>query len=121
MATETDDSWRRLDQAGIDAAYDNTTAVKDSSAWLETWRRRSALTRSAHPAARLDVAYGDGPRRAFDLFPARDGAPLFVFVHGGYWLRNDRSMFSFTADGLLALGVSVAVIGYPLTPTIRQP
>ena len=117
MVTGSDD-WRDFDQPTLDAAYDNTAAVADSAAWLDTWRRRSAASRAA-ASAQLDIPYGDGPRRAFDLFPTGAGAPVFAFIHGGYWLRNDRSMFGFTADGLQTLGVATAVIGYPLTPEAR--
>lgn len=114
----TGTGWRSLDQATLDAAYDNTAAVADSARWLDVWRARSAETRR-RAGARPDIPYGEGPRRAWDFFPAGDGAPVFVFVHGGYWLRNDRSMFSFVADGLAPLGVAAAVIGYPLTPEAR--
>lgn len=113
-----EESWRTLDRPALDAAYDNTAAVADSAAWREAWGRRSAATRNK-PGVRLDIPYGDGPRRAWDFFPAGDGAPVFLFIHGGYWLRNDRAMFSFVADGLAARGIASAVIGYPLTPEVR--
>jgi arylformamidase len=113
-----DEAWRALDREALDAAYNNSAAVADSAQWLDRWRTRSAATRG-RPGVRPDIPYGDGPRRAWDFFPAGDGAPVFVFIHGGYWLRNDRSMFSFVADGLATLGVASAVIGYPLTPEVR--
>src|SRR6516165_9230176 len=49
--------------------------------------------------------------------PAR--APLFVFIHGGYWQRNDKDMFAFLADGPRAHGIDVAVVGYTLAPEAR--
>ena len=44
------------------------------------------------------------------------GQPLFVFIHGGYWQRNDKETFSFVAEGPGAIGINVAVPGYTLAP-----
>src|SRR4051812_21793923 len=67
------------------------------------------------------IAYGDSPRQAIDFFPAPspvDRAPLFVFVHGGYWRALERSTFSFLAETWLARGVHVALPGYDLAPAV---
>jgi len=67
------------------------------------------------------IAYGDSPRQAIDFFPApspADRAPLFVFVHGGYWRALERSTFSFLAEAWLARGVHVALPGYDLAPAV---
>ncbi|MCA0450574.1 MAG: alpha/beta hydrolase, partial [Proteobacteria bacterium] len=42
--------------------------------------------------------------------------PLFVFIHGGYWQRNEKAMFTAVAEGPLAHGFDVALIGYTLAP-----
>ena len=42
--------------------------------------------------AKLDLLYGDGERNRFDLFlPEQTPKGLVVFVHGGYWVRFDKS------------------------------
>jgi len=70
--------------------------------------------------ARLDVAYGTSARARLDYLPAgTQGAPLFVFIHGGYWQRNDKESFTFVARGPLAHGVDVAILGYTLAPVAR--
>jgi arylformamidase len=72
------------------------------------------------PGARLDLPYGAAPRASLDYLPAGGpGAPLFVFLHGGYWQRNSKEMFAFVADGPHAHGVDVAVVGYTLAPEAR--
>ena len=69
---------------------------------------------------RLDVPYASGERTRLDYFPGgKCGAPLFVFIHGGYWQRNDKEIFSFVAEGPHAHGIDVAVIGYTLAPAAR--
>lgn len=108
--------YRGMDRAALDAAYNNSAAVADSSQWLADWRARSSVSR-ALPDAQFDVPYGDRERTRFDYFPCgASGAPLFVFIHGGYWQRNAKELFSFVSDGPRARGVDVAVVGYTLAP-----
>ncbi|MDX1484804.1 MAG: alpha/beta hydrolase [Alphaproteobacteria bacterium] len=62
----------------------------------------------------LDLAYGPHPRERLDYFPvADDFAPLFLFIHGGYWKSRDKSMFSYLAPAFLDAGINFAAIGYP--------
>jgi arylformamidase len=111
--------YRGMDRATLDAAYNNSAAVTDSPQWLERWRERSAIVRAASQA-RLDIPYGSRPRARLDYFPAgRAHAPLLVFIHGGYWQRNDKEMFAFVADGPREHGIDVAVVGYTLAPQAR--
>jgi arylformamidase len=111
--------YRGMNRAALDAAYNNSAAVADSDRWLERWRRRSDEVRGI-PGARLDVAYGPKERTRLDYFPAGPpGAPLFVFLHGGYWQRNAKEMFAFVAEGPRQRGIDVAVVGYTLAPAAR--
>lgn len=108
-------TYRGMARPEIDAAYNNSAAVKESPRHLADWERRSAIVR-ARPDARLDLAYGPAVNNRIDYFPAKAGAPLFVFVHGGYWFRNRKEIFAFAAEGPLAHGISVATVGYTLAP-----
>ena len=112
--------YRGMDRPALDAAYNNSAAVADSPQWLERWRERSAAIRAETPARRLDIPYGARPRARLDYFPSgAANAPLFVFIHGGYWQRNDKEMFAFVADGPRPHGIDVAVVGYTLAPDAR--
>ncbi|MGO4392364.1 alpha/beta hydrolase [Variovorax sp. M-6] len=51
--------------------------------------------------------------------PATAAAPLFVFIHGGYWRALDRGIFTFLAAPWLELGIHAAFIGYDLAPALR--
>ena len=44
---------------------------------------------------------------------------LLVFVHGGYWLRFDREMWSHLAAGAVARGWACAMPSYTLAPEAR--
>ncbi len=114
--------YRGMNQAALDAAYNNSVAVADSPQWLARWRERSAELRSkkATRPRLLDIPYGERPRARLDYFPASEPrAPLFVFIHGGYWQRNDKDMFAFVSNGPRAHGIDVAVVGYTLAPDAR--
>ena len=64
--------------------------------------------------------YGHGTREVLDLFMP-EGAPkgLVVFVHGGYWMKFDRSYWSHLAAGAQAQGWAVAMPSYDLCPRVR--
>jgi len=111
--------YRRMDRAALDAAYDNTAAVADSQQYRARWWDESAAIR-AEPRSRLDLRYGTRPRATLDYFPTKENAPLFVFIHGGYWQRNEKERFSFVSRGPRAHGLNVAVPGYTLGPEARM-
>lgn len=108
--------WRGMTRAELDAAYNNGAAVKNSAEKVAEWTERSARLRRDRPGL-LDIPYGPKPRNRIDLFRSgRQGAPLFAFIHGGYWQRNSKEVFSCIAEGPLAHGFDVALIGYTLAP-----
>jgi arylformamidase len=111
--------FRGMNQEQLDAAYNNLAAVPGSAGIISGWAAPSEKIRK-QPGARLDIAYGAAPRARLDYFPCgAPDAPLFVFIHGGYWLRNHKDMFAFAAEGPLAAGFDVAMAGYTLAPEAR--
>jgi arylformamidase len=111
--------YRGMDRAALDAAYDNTGAVADSADYRTRWWEASAAIR-AEPQSRLDLRYGARPRAMLDYIPSgARNAPLFVFIHGGYWQRNEKERFTFLAAGPRAHGIDVALPGYTLAPEAR--
>jgi arylformamidase len=111
--------YRGMDRAALDAAYNNSLAVADSAELMARGRERSAEVR-AGPRAHLDVPYGSRPRERLDYFSSgTTKPPLLVFIHGGYWQRNDKDMFAFIADGPRPHGIDVALVGYTLAPDVR--
>ena len=104
-----------MDQAALDAGYNNTLAVSDSTALLQDFDERSAAMRAAH-GEHLDLRYGPAPRSRIDYFAADKPGPLLIFIHGGYWQIRAKETFSFLAAGPLAHGIHVAMIGYTLAP-----
>lgn len=102
-------------------AYEIRGHIENAQGYFDAWARDADALRSAlGDAARLDLPYGDGPRRRFDLFfPEAHSRGLCVFVHGGYWLAFDKSHSSHLARGALEAGWAVAVPSYTLAPEAR--
>jgi arylformamidase len=66
------------------------------------------------------VCYGSDPGEWLHVFPApAPGAPLVVFVHGGYWQELTELESSFAARDVLAAGAAFAAVGYGLAPRVR--
>lgn len=107
----------------LDDAYANAPYIPGADTYPPRWSEQAAAFRdslSADGRARLGVSYGGTERQAYDLF-LPDGAAqgLCVFVHGGYWLRFDRSFWSHLAAGPLARGWAVALPSYDLCPDVK--
>jgi len=107
--------YRGMDRVALDAAYNNSAAVANSAQVVAGWQARSDRLR---PSSR-ELSYGKAERNRIDLFEATSGAPLLVFIHGGYWQMRAKENFSFLAAGPLAHGISVALVGYTLAPEER--
>jgi arylformamidase len=101
----------------MDAAFSLDT-VTDLEA---VFARRSAAAAAAlarFPAER-GLRYGPGPGETLNVFPAGPGAPVMVFIHGGFWRSLDADLFSFLAPGFVPAGAALVVIDYPLIPEVR--
>ena len=70
----------------------------------------------------LDVAYGEaGPRQTLDIFtPETSGAPVLVFIHGGYWFFNSKDPRRFPAKEFVPRGIAWVPINYRLVPTVTM-
>ncbi len=106
------------DAAWYDQQYDNRARVADSAAVLARWTEASALARDGMTSV-LDLAYGDDAAQRLDVFPARaPGAPVLVFIHGGYWRALDKADHSFVAPAFVDAGAAVVVPNYGLCPAV---
>ena len=104
--------------SAFDRQYVNRLSIPDAPQYNA---RADSRSRAAREELRcmLDVPYGDSPRERIDIFPAaQDDAPMFCFIHGGYWRSRDKSEFSFVARPLVEAGVSVALPTYDLAPQV---
>jgi arylformamidase len=107
--------WRKLSQDELDRGLNNGLAVAGSTDIVAGWDRRSAETRQRH-AGHLDLRYGPRERNRIDFLKVADRAPTLLFIHGGYWQHRAKETFALFAEGPMAHGINVALIGYTLAP-----
>jgi arylformamidase len=116
MATPFDaPDWREMSQQDRDLGLNNGVAVKGSGDIVAGWERRSAGIRARH-SGHLDLRYGPRERNRIDFLQAREKAPTLLFIHGGYWQLRAKEVFTVFAEGPMAHGINVALIGYTLAP-----
>ena len=104
-------------------AYATGPHIPEGDRWPAVWEgpaRHLRETLAAGGRARLDLRYGEAPRNSLDLFlPETAARGLVVFVHGGFWMKLDKSYWSHLAAGPLAHGYAVAMPSYVLAPEAR--
>lgn len=48
----------------------------------------------------------------------RTDAPVFVYIHGGYWQKLNKSISAYCVNPLVTAGIKVIVLEYDLCPTV---
>lgn len=109
-------------QAALDAAYDVEASVPDFMIYARRFMEDSAAAEAAIADKQLGIAYGPTLMEHLDLYrpsPSPKKAPIFVFVHGGYWKSLTSRVFSMVAPGPVAAGACVVNVTYDLCPTVE--
>lgn len=104
------------DPSQAETQYNLRQAFPDFPEVLETWR---AATREVHAQRQpaCDLRYGNEPLQDYDYFASgQANAPLFVFIHGGYWQSGDKSDIGFIVEPFVAAGADAVVLNYRLAP-----
>jgi arylformamidase len=116
MITPSDaPDWRTLSQQDLDLGLNNGVAVAGSAEMASGWEQRSAELRQRH-SGYVELRYGPRERNRIDFLKAADKAPTLLFIHGGYWQTRSKEVFTIFAEGPMAHGINVALIGYTLAP-----
>jgi acetyl esterase/lipase len=102
-----------------DDAFANMAHVPGAEALPAQWTAEAAAFRASGVALET-LRYGAAPRAELDLIrPEGPTQGLLVFVHGGYWMKFDRSYWTHFVQGALARGWCVAMPSYTLAPAAR--
>lgn len=107
--------WRAMSQEDRDLGLNNGVAVEGSVEMVGGWEQRSGEMRKRYPD-HIDLRYGPRERNRIDFLKIRESAPTLLFIHGGYWQARAKEIFSIFAEGPMAHGINVALIGYTLAP-----
>ena len=101
-----------------DLEYDPKPSIPNFADYFSRWKEEAVEARET-ATVNANLAYGPSAEETLDYFPAdMPGAPLLVFIHGGYWRAFHKDDFSWIAPAYVAAGVSVAVVNYALLPSV---
>ncbi len=101
-----------------DAQYNSRGRIPEHPAILQRWADTSAAARAQRRCV-LDVPYGEHETEKLDVFPSqRPGAPVLVYIHGGYWRALNKGAQSFVAPPFVDAGAMVVLPGYALCPAV---
>ncbi len=107
--------WRGMNAPELARQYSPRQQVADMQDVFARWNEDGARFRSH--CGGLDIAYGRSRDETLDFYPAaRRDAPLWVFLHGGYWQACTKDQHGQFAEGMLAHGFAVANLDYGLAP-----
>lgn len=108
--------WLDLDQAALDAAYDQSVYAPTMTQLVA---RRNATSRLARERLGLPqrYSYGPTPVEMLDVYPAREsggtdpvrGAPVHVHIHGGAWRAGRAEQHAFAAELFVTQGAHFVV------------
>ena len=104
-------------QEELDWEYKPEIRIDDPKAFEKIIAQRIAKADNARATLKrtADVHYGPTRMEKLDIYPAADpGAPIVVFIHGGYWFdgRLRKENYIWVARGFVARGVTTVIVDY---------
>ena len=103
-----------------DDAYENSAYIPGAEQYPGKWADQAKAYRDSADFLERDISYGNHVREKYDLFqPDNPSKGMFVFIHGGYWMKLDKSFWSHLAEGARARGWTVVIPSYILAPEAR--
>ncbi len=109
--------YRNLTQAELDREYNARESVPSFDAEYARYVAESERAKQSIPH-HADVIYDDRTGEAMDIYPGEPGAPVFLWVHGGYWRALSKDDNAFAVAGVVARGLAAAVPNYTLAPAV---
>lgn len=105
-------------QEELDAQYDLRTLLPEAASLYEAFCERESEGARGDLAHHLGVPFGPTLAEHVDLYPSEEGAPVLVYVHGGFWVLRTAREFGFVARGPATRNVATVVTNYALCPAV---
>ncbi len=111
--------WLDMDQAELDAAYDQRVWAPNMDRLNEQRDVRNLAAR-----ARLDppvrFAYGPTPTEMLDVYrTSRDNAPIHVFFHGGTWRFGTAADYAYMAEAFVHRGSTLVIPDFSVVDDVE--
>jgi arylformamidase len=120
--------WLDMDQAELDAAYDQSVYAPNLQQVVKRWATNSDGVRERLGGPHR-YAYGPGPIEGLDLYRTkRSNAPINIFIHGGEWRLGAAKSSAFPTELFVHAGAHYVVpdfawvqdVGGSLMPIAEQ-
>lgn len=110
-----------LNQQMLDREYSPSRCVEDMAVYIDRYERESKAAKKnaiADGTCIADLRYGPHAAEVLDLFrPAQsNGAPINVYLHGGFWQALSKEYSSFAAPSFQEHRCAFAALNYSLAP-----
>lgn len=109
--------WRRYSAEELDRQYDARASVPSFEAEYARYVAASDAVLRDMPRI-ADLCFDERSGETLDFWSAGRKSPVFLWIHGGYWRALSKTDNAFVVPGLLAHGISVAVMNYTLAPAV---
>ena len=104
--------WLNLDQAELDAAYDQSKYAANLQQIVKRYATNSDAVRARLGAPRR-LAYGSTPVEALDLYATkRPNAPIHIFIHGGAWRGGQAKDSAYPAELFVHAGAHYIALDF---------
>jgi arylformamidase len=101
--------WLDMDQAGLDAAYNQAVYAPNVAEVLQRYADSSEAARAV-VGEPLRFAYGDSAIKGLDVYPTgKADAPIAIFIHGGAWRSGRARDYGFPAELFTRAGAHLVV------------
>ncbi|MCY1394228.1 alpha/beta hydrolase fold protein [compost metagenome] len=113
---EYDLYFESVEQRNVE--YNARGSVSDFDACVREYAELSCAAKAACVGI-YDLKYGLAAAERLDLFPTsttHQPAPLFIFIHGGYWRSQTKEDAALMAKVFTDAGIAVATVEYTLLP-----
>jgi arylformamidase len=101
--------WLDLDQAELDAAYDQTVWAANREQLVRRYATQSDAAR-ARLGAPQRFTYGATAVEGLDVYGTkRANAPINVFIHGGAWRAGSAKNYAFAAELFVRAGAHLVI------------
>ena len=110
-----------FDQAELDREYSPSSRIDNINVFLDAYASTSRKVRikaTNEGSCLQNLAYGSQKDERLDLYlpSTTAGAPLHIFIHGGYWRALSKDDSAFAAPMFQQEGSFFAALDYTLAP-----
>lgn len=108
---------RQPDPEWLDSQYNVRSYIPEHPKIFAQWAEKSRYARFDLDGY-WNLFFGESEAETVDVIPGKEGKPLLIFIHGGYWRSLDKYDFTFLAIPYVQRGYSVALLNYGLIPKV---